>query len=79
MSEIKVVDKLSIFKVGSVQFRHRIRPKKLQILQEMVRRFHEVQSYRLLRRQSQLNLNDVGFSACRTLIYYTVLIDGEIP
>jgi hypothetical protein len=47
MNGIKVVDKLLICKVGSVYFWHRIHPKKLRILQEMVQSFHEVQSKRL--------------------------------
>jgi hypothetical protein len=49
MNGIKVVDKLSIYKVGSVHFWHRIHPKKLRILQQMLQNFHEVQSLRLLR------------------------------
>ncbi len=44
MNEIKVVDKLPICEVGFVHFWHKIRPKKLRFLQEMVQSFHEVQS-----------------------------------
>jgi hypothetical protein len=44
MNEIKVVDKLSICKVGPVHLWHMIHQKKLRILQEMVQSFHEVQS-----------------------------------
>jgi hypothetical protein len=44
MNAIKVLDKLSICKVGFVHFWHIIYPKKLQISQEMVLSFHEVQS-----------------------------------
>jgi hypothetical protein len=44
MNRIKFLDKLSICKVGSVYFWHRIFPKKLRILQDMVQSFNEVQS-----------------------------------
>jgi hypothetical protein len=44
MNGIKVVDKLSICKVGSVHFWHLFHPEKLRILQEMVQSFHEVRS-----------------------------------
>jgi hypothetical protein len=44
MNGMKVVDKLSTCKVGSLHFWHRIHPSKLPILQEMVQSFHGVQS-----------------------------------
>ncbi len=44
MNGIKVVDKLSMCKVGYVHFWHRIHRKKLRILQEIVPSFHQVQS-----------------------------------
>jgi hypothetical protein len=44
MTEIKVVDKISIIKAGSVRFWHKIHPKKLRISEEMAQRFYQVQS-----------------------------------
>ncbi len=41
---IKVVDELSIGKVGSVHFWRRIHPTKLRIFQEIVQSIHEFQS-----------------------------------
>jgi hypothetical protein len=41
---MKVVEKLQIYKFGSVHFMYMIQPQKLQSLQEKVRSFHEVQS-----------------------------------
>jgi hypothetical protein len=45
---MKVVEKLWIFKLGSVHIWYFFHPKKLPILQEQILSFHEVWSTRLL-------------------------------